>query len=105
MALGAQMVDLVRLDLVEEIGELAGDGQVAVMEIDPRLRVVKIPVEVSDPFGVEGAGPADEAVDFIALAEQKLRQVGTVLAGDPRDERFLHAETSLKRYPDLPPSG
>ena len=96
MALGAQVVNLIRPDLLEEVGKLSGNGEVAVVEVDPRLRVMEILVEVVDPFRVEGAGPADEAVDLIALAEQEFRQVGAVLAGDAGNQCFLHDKTSLK---------
>ena len=95
MALGAEMVDLVGLDLLEEVGERAGNGKIAVVEIDPRLGVVEVLVEVVDPVGVEGAGPADEPVDLIPLAEQELGEVGAVLAGDAGDERFFHFEPFL----------
>jgi len=86
------MVDLIGFDLLEKVGELAGDGEVAVVEVDPRLGVVEVPVEVIDTIGVEGAGPADKAVDLIALREQKFGQVGAVLAGDAGDECFFHAK-------------
>ena len=99
MALGAEVVDLVRPDLLEEVGELAGDGEVAVVEIDPRLGVVEVLVEVVDPVGVEGAGPADEAVDLVALAEQEFGQVGAVLAGDAGDECFFHRFFPFFRSP------
>lgn len=75
MALGAQMVDLVGLDLADQVRELPGDGQVAVVEVEARLGVVDVAVKVVDPVGVEGAGPPDEAVDLVAFAEQELRQV------------------------------
>src|SRR5215213_5564380 len=34
--------------------------------------------------------PPDHAVDVVALLEQQLGQVGTVLAGDSRDQRARH---------------
>ena len=94
MALGAQVIDLIRPDLLQKVGQLSRNAEVAVVKIDPGLRVVEIPVQMIDPVGVECAGPADEAVDLIPLAEQKLCQVGTVLARDPGDERFFHLEAS-----------
>ena len=40
--------------------------------------------------GVERRGPADQAVDLVALAEQQFGEVGPVLAGDPGDQGSLH---------------
>ena len=98
MALGAEMVDLVGSDLLEEVGERAGYGQIAVVEIDPRLGVVEVLVEMVDPVGVEGAGPADESVDLVPLAEQELGEVGAVLARDAGDERFFHFNRSFSLF-------
>ena len=95
MALGAQMIYLIGSDLLEEIGELPRNGEIAIMQIDPRFRVVEIAIEMIDSVGVEGAGPADEAVNFIAFAEEQLRQVGAVLARDTGDECFFHNRTLI----------
>ena len=93
MALGPQVIDLVGFDVMEEVRELPRDGQVPVMEVHPGLRVVEILVEVVDPVRIEGARPPDQAVHCIALAQQKLGQVGPVLAGDARDECCLHVSS------------
>lgn len=79
------MVNLIGLDLLDEVGELAGDGKIAVVEIDASLGVVEVPVEVVDPVRVEGAGPADQPVDLIALGKEKFRKVRSVLASDAGD--------------------
>ncbi len=56
------------------------------MEEQARLLLERVPVEVVDPPGVEGAGAPDEAVDLVALVQEQLREVGAVLAGDPGDQ-------------------
>jgi hypothetical protein len=43
---------------------------------------VRVLVDVIDAFGVEGRGPALDAVHGVALFQQEFRQVGAVLAGD-----------------------
>ena len=53
--------------------------------------------EVLDPLEALGAGAADHAVDFVALAEQKLGQVGAILAGDAGDQcASRHARLSAE---------
>src|SRR2546423_1631997 len=52
------------------------------------------PGEVCDAFEILGAGPADDAVDFVAFFKQEIRQVAAVLPGDARDQCALHERTS-----------
>jgi hypothetical protein len=49
-----------------------------------------IDIDVIDPMRVEGACPADDAVDLVALAEEQLSEIGAVLAGDAGDESLFH---------------
>jgi hypothetical protein len=51
---------------------------------------MEVLVKVVDPVRVEGAGTADEAVNRIALIQQKLRQIRSILARNSCDERCLH---------------
>jgi hypothetical protein len=46
-------------------------------------------VEMLDARRVERGRAADEAMDFVALTEEKLGEVGAVLAGDTGDECAL----------------
>ena len=85
MALRRQVIDFIRPDAVDHIGQVAGIGQVAIMQVKIdrfAIGAVRIVVEVIDALGVERAGAADKPVHFIALGEQQFRQVGAVLAGD-----------------------
>jgi hypothetical protein len=47
-------------------------------------------VEVINPVGIEKRGTALNAVNLIALTEQELGKVGTVLTSNPRDQSLLH---------------
>ena len=51
---------------------------------------VQVLVDVHDAAGVERRRAADDAVDLVALLEQKLGEVRTVLAGDAGDQRLSH---------------
>jgi hypothetical protein len=73
------MIHFIRFDVVDEVNELARVREIAVMEKESDIRVMRIGVDVVDPPRVEGAGAADKAVDLVALAEQKLSQVTSVL--------------------------
>lgn len=90
MALRAQVVDLVGLHLLQDAGEVAGIRQVAVVQHEVLVIDMGIFVDMVDPLGIEKGGAALDAVNFVALFEQKLCQVGTVLAGDAGDECFFH---------------
>jgi hypothetical protein len=57
------------------------------MKEQRHLLFVRILVEVIDAVRIERAGPADQAVHFVAFIQQELRQIGAVLAGDAGDQR------------------
>jgi len=82
VALGGEVVDLVRVQGFEGAGEAVLVDEVAVVE-DQLLP------DVVDSPGVEGAAPAHEPVHLVALVEQQLREVAAVLPRDPGDERLL----------------
>jgi hypothetical protein len=49
----------------------------------------RIAAGVIDAIRVEARGPSHGPVYHVALAEQELGQVGPILSGEYRDERFL----------------
>ena len=53
VALGAQVVDLVRLDLMQVPDQRRRVGQVSVVQEEPGARFVRVVVEVVDPPGRE----------------------------------------------------
>ena len=56
-------------------------------------------LNVGDPLEVDGAGPAHHADHLVALLEQELGQVRTVLPGHPGDQRSLrHGWNSLLSF-------
>ncbi len=81
-----QVVDLVRLHLLDDADQVGRVGQVAVMEDEIAVLHVRILVEMVDAVGVEEGGAALDAVDDIALLQQELGQIGAVLAGNAGDE-------------------
>jgi hypothetical protein len=75
MALGPEMVDLIWLDGMEQVGKLARRGQITVVQVQTGIRVMKILLEMVDPVRVEGACPPYQAMHFISLVQKKFRQV------------------------------
>ena len=91
VGLCAQVVDLIGLDVLQQVGQRVSVGQVAVVQEHPGLVQMRVQVQVVDALRTEGAGATDQPVDLIALVQQQLGQVGTVLAGDPREEGLLRS--------------
>ena len=83
MALRGEIVDLVRLGLLDDADQVGRIGHVAVVQEEPRALLVRVLVEMIDALGVERRGAALDAVDHIALGQQELGEIGAVLAGDP----------------------
>ena len=91
MALGTEVVDLIRLHLLNDPDQVCAVGEVAVVEgelwglalLTPLVRVL---VEVIDPAGVETACAPFDAVHLEALLQEELRQAAAVLPRDTGDE-------------------
>ena len=69
MALRAEVVDLVGLQLVDELDEASRLREVTVMEEEPHVLLVRVAVEVVDAIGVEAGRAAHEAVHLVAAVE------------------------------------
>ena len=83
MALGSQIVDLVRLNQTDDPDQAGRIGQVTVVKGDLAQKML-------DAAGIGNGCPAGDAVDFITLFQQELRKIRTVLAGDAGDQCFFH---------------
>ena len=83
MALGGQIVDFVGLNQGKNADQAGRIGEVAVVKGD-------FPLQVVDPGGVGDGRPADDAVNLIALFQQKFGKIAAVLTGDAGDECFFH---------------
>jgi len=80
VGLRAKVIDLVGLDLGNDAGEVGGIREVAVVELEARVRDMRILVDVIDALGVEERGAALDAVDFVAFFEEEFREVGNFTA-------------------------
>ena len=73
--LRAKVVDLVRLNAREHLAQTHAIDEVAVVQKEAGLGVVRIFVEMVDAVGIERAAAPDQAMDFVILRQQELRQV------------------------------
>ncbi|MNT42008.1 hypothetical protein D3C72_1784050 [compost metagenome] len=78
-ALGREVVHLVRARGLDRVDQGLVVEEVAREELELAL-------EVRDALVGDGAGAAGQAVDFVALLEQQLREVAAVLSRDARDQ-------------------
>jgi hypothetical protein len=51
---------------------------------------VWIGVEMIDPRGVKGTGPADDPMNFVTFFYEQVGEVTPILSSDTSNERFLH---------------
>lgn len=76
----------VRLHLLDDAGQVAGVAQVAVVQLEVGVVNVRVLVDVVNAVGVEAGGTAFDAVHDVAFFQQKLSQVGAILASDTSDQ-------------------
>ena len=86
VALGGQVVDLVRPDGLDDFDKAHAVAHVPVVEMEMGMTLQR-----GDPLAEIHRGAADDAVDLIAFPEQELGKVGAVLAGDAGNECCFHA--------------
>ena len=86
MALGAEVIDLIGLNLLNDPLQVAGIAQVSVVQRQAWIQFVWILIKVIDSGGVEAAGSALDAMHGVALLQQQLRKVAAVLAGNTSDQ-------------------
>jgi hypothetical protein len=85
VALGSEVVNLVRAEVIKERGERAGVGEVRIVQKEVSAGLVKILVDVIETFTIEAGGPAFQPVDLVATIEKELGEIGAVLAGAAGD--------------------
>jgi len=86
MALHREVVDFVRLHLLDDECEAHRVGHVAVMQKELCVFLVAILIQMVDAVGVEVRCAALDAVDHVAFVQQQLGELGAGLAGDAGDE-------------------
>ena len=96
VALGAEIVDLIRADLRQTPGQGAGIVQVRIVQKELRSRLVNIYVQVVHAFGIQRRRPPLQAVDLIALRAQELGQIRAILPGNASNQGFRHFAPSTR---------
>ena len=91
MALSAEVVDLIRLHLLNDPDQVGDVGEVALVESEAwglplRTRIVRVLVKVIDSGGIETARAPLDAMHLVTLIQQQLCEVAAVLARDAGDQ-------------------
>ena len=88
MALRGEIVELRRLRLLHNPDEVGRIRHVAVVEVVGQAPLVRVVIEVVDAAGVEGRGPALDAVHLVPFAQQELGEIGAILPGNADDQGY-----------------
>ena len=89
MTLCGEIVDLLRLHLLNDANQVGGVRKVAIVQDHAAVRLVRIAVQMVDPIGVERRGATFDAMHLVALIEQELGEICAILPGDACHERTL----------------
>ena len=85
MRLRTQVIDLIGLHLLQDACEVGRVSQVTVVQLELRVRRMRILIDMVNALRIEGRCPPLDAVHLVALAQQEFSQVGAVLPGDASD--------------------
>ena len=86
MGLSARVVNLVGLCFLHDANEVGGVTQITVVQLEVGVVDMRVLIDVAHPLGVEAAGPALDALDDVALFQQKLCKIRAILASDIGNE-------------------
>ncbi len=67
MTHGTQVVDLIGLGLLDDLGQVQGVGEISVMKDQVAVIHMGVLVKVVDPFGVEHGCPAFDPVNDVSF--------------------------------------
>ena len=95
VGLGAEVVHLVWLNLVEQTAERVSVRQIAIVKKEPGIRDMRIPIQMVYTTGRKARGPPNETMNLVALCEEQLGKVRPVLPRDPCDECLRCQRSSL----------
>ena len=90
MTLSTEIVDFIRLDLFKEPVEIAGIGQIAVMQKKSDIRIVRILIKMIYAQSVECTCATDNSVNFVTFFQKQFSKIGTVLTGDSGYQCSFH---------------
>ena len=98
-----EIVDLVRLRLLDDANDVGRVGHIPVVQMERHAFLVRIVNELVDAFRIERRRASFHAVDDISLGEKKLGKIGAVLPGYAGDQRYLARRSSHHRSPQHMP--
>ena len=84
MTLGAEVINLIRLHLLDDPNQIGAVCEVAVVKHQARSIFVRVLIEMIDPAGIEAARSPLDTMHLITLLQQQLRQIAAVLASYAR---------------------
>src|SRR3972149_2958879 len=71
MRLSRQVVNLIRLHVVDQLDQVARSGYISVMQVQiDAVAIVRIAVDVVNALGVKSARPADQTVNLVTRSEE-----------------------------------
>lgn len=93
--LRSQVVKLGRLHMVDDVDQIGRVGQITIVQQELGA-LVRVFVQMLDTARVERGRSTDDAMDFVALFQQELGQVRTVLTRHTCDEGDLSARGEVQ---------
>jgi len=96
VGLGGQVVDFVRPGPLYELAQGGLVAEVAVVEVEAAVLLAsESRTQLIDARTGDDARPPDDAVDFVAVAEEEFGKVGAILAGYACDQRSASGHVVL----------
>src|SRR5262252_4731875 len=87
MALSREIVNFVRLVLLDQADQVGGICQVTIVHEKSRLVLMRINVEIIYARGIERGRSTFDAMHYVPFFQQEAGQMSAVLSGNARNQR------------------
>src|SRR5215831_10258833 len=104
VALRTEMINLIRLRRVKKFHQTHRVAEISVVQEHSDAVYMGIGVEMINTRSVEGAGAANDPVDFVAFLQQQIREITPILTSDAGNQRPFHLGSYCTAFDSLAPA-
>jgi hypothetical protein len=80
--LRSKIVNFIRLHFLYNANEVGGIREIAVVQMQMHIALMRVLVQVVYAFCIEQGTPSFNAMNNVSLVQQEFTQIGAILAGD-----------------------
>jgi hypothetical protein len=89
--LRAQIIDFIGPDALQDSAQSGAIGQIAIVQVHPRSRFVRIGIDAVQAARIKRGGAAHDPVHLVVLRQQEFGQKRAILARYASNQSLFHS--------------